>query len=102
MEPERDEPGARKRTEIFAGFSVAQSDISSGAIDINFRVGRRDRTPVWVGALRRHKIRKMRQRIKDTYRGVRGKISRKKTKVKIRFPKNGAGKSLVQQRFVRT
>ena len=55
MKAERNNPGARKRTEMFAGIARPQADVAILLIDINFDFGRRNHSPPRISALRRDK-----------------------------------------------
>ena len=82
MKSERNHPVTRKRTEIFACPGMAQTNIATCLVDVNFSVCRWKSFPGGISALRRDKSRQFTRGIEYANGGMGGEISRKKSKVK--------------------
>ena len=85
MKTQRDYPVTSEGAEMLVTVDLAEADVASCVIDLDFGIRGRNSFPIWICALRRDEPRQIRQRIKNSHRSVRGKIRRKEAKVKSRF-----------------
>src|SRR5207247_8124572 len=91
MKTERDHPAARKRSKILTRSNPPQANVPARLIDIDFRLGGRNRAPVRSATLGCNEIAQFWQRIGQTHRGGGGEIGGIKPETKIRFSENSAG-----------
>src|SRR5947209_1364550 len=100
MKSKRDDPVTGKRAQMLVIVDLAQTNIAAW-IDIDLSVGGTNGLPRRVPALWRNEPGQTRKRVEKTDSGCGSEIRGKETVMKIRFPKQSAGKAFRKRCFVR-
>src|SRR5947209_593822 len=91
VKTKRDDPVTSERSEIFACFDFAKTNVTARLIDINFGFGRANYRPTWMAALRGDEVATSRQRIEQVHGRGGGEIGGEKTKMKTRSSEKRLG-----------
>src|SRR5207237_561574 len=100
MKAERNHPCAGERSEVLARAARAQTDVTVFFFDKHFDFGRRNNSPAWIAALRRHKTHPLRNGIKLPHRRSRREIGREKPKVKTGTAFHRRCQRTLERRFI--
>src|SRR5205085_753895 len=102
MKAERNYPRARERAEMLPIVDLADANVAGRFVDINFRISRRDFSPLWICALGRDKIGKVRHGIEQANSGVGCEIGGEETEMEIRSSEHRARERATERFFVGT